>query len=218
MKRIKFTPLQISIHILGLAALGRVLWELYFDTSAINPIQSATQLAGRLALIFLIASLACTPINTLFGYRQVVKVRRPLGLYAFIIAATHFLIFNVVDYGLDWTLLQIEYFERRYIFVGMAAFFVLLALAFTSYKWWMKKLGKNWKRLHRLVYFAAPLVTLHYAWAKKGDIFRLQGDILLPLAVGIIITVLLVLRIPRVRSWASNLRARSGWRLSTRTL
>ena len=213
MKRSKFTPLQIIVHLLGLSMLGWVVWELYFNASAINPIQSATQLAGRLGLIFLVSSLACTPLNTIFGFRQALKVRRALGLYAFAFVAVHFSIFNVVDFGLDWSLLKFEYLEKRYIFIGLAAGLILLALAATSFKWWMKNLGKNWKRLHRLVYLAAPLVILHYAWAKKGDIFRLQGDILAPLAAGLVVAFLLVVRIPRFRAWISNQRARSSRRL-----
>ena len=141
-----------------------------------------------------------------------------MGLYAFALVAVHFSIFNVVDFGLDWSLLKFEYLERRYIFIGLVAGLILLALAVTSFKWWMKNLGKNWKRLHRFVYLAAPLVVLHYAWAKKGDIFRLQGDILAPLAAGLLVAFLLVVRIPRLRTWISNQRARTGRRLSTRAL
>ncbi len=125
--------------------------------------------------------------------------------------ALHFLIFNWVDFGFDWSLLRREYLERRYVFVGLAAGVLLLALAATSFRWWMKRLGKKWKALHRLVYLAAPLVILHYAWAQKGDIFRLQGDILGPLGFGIGVAVLLILRIPPVRGFFSNLRARSNW-------
>ena len=77
----------------------------------------------------------------------------------------------------------------------------------------IKRLGKKWKLLHRLVYLAAPLVILHYAWAQKGDIFRLQGDILGPVGFGIVVAVLLILRIPVVRGFFSNLRARSNFRI-----
>ena len=217
MKSIRsFTPLQILVHISALALLGWVAWELFYNPESINPIQSATQLAGNLALIFLVASLACTPLNTVFGFRGALKVRRTLGLYAFTFVAVHFLIFNWVDFGFDWSLLQREYLERRYVFIGLAAGTLLLALAATSYKWWMKRLGKKWKRLHRLVYLAAPLVILHYAWAQKGDIFRLQGDILGPLGFGILVAVLLILRIPVVRGFFSNLRARSNWKILAR--
>ena len=214
MKSIRsFTPLQILVHVSALALLGWVVWELFFNLESINPIQSATQLAGKLALIFLVGSLACTPLNTVFGFRQALKVRRALGLYAFIFVAFHFLIFNWIDFGFDWSLLKREYLERRYVFIGLAAGTLLLALAATSFKWWMKRLGKKWKLLHRLVYLAAPLVILHYAWAQKGDIFRLQGDILGPLGFGIAVAVLLILRIPPVRGFFSNLRARSKFRL-----
>jgi sulfoxide reductase heme-binding subunit YedZ len=174
----------------------------------INPIQAATQRTGKYALIFLILSLACTPLNTLFGMRQVLAQRRWLGLYAFMFAAIHLTIFIGWDYGFDFSLLSIEFLQKRYVIVGSAAFLILFPLAITSFRWWLKRLGKKWKWLHRLVYLAGGLVIIHYAWAKKGDLFRLQGDIWQPLLFGLLLIFLLVLRIPPVRKFASSLRTR----------
>jgi len=126
----------------------------------------------------------------------------------------HFLIFSVLDYGLDWSLLRGAIFEKPFVLVGLTALTILLTLAVTSFKWWMKRLGKNWKRLHRLVYLAAPLVVVHYSWSVKGDVLRLQGDILQPLAFGLAVALLLIARLPPVRRTATHLRSRLTQRLS----
>jgi methionine sulfoxide reductase heme-binding subunit len=90
----------------------------------------------------------------------------------------------------------------------------LLPLAVTSFRWWMKTLGRNWHNLHRLVYLAAVLDILHYAWAKKGNLFTLSGDILRPFILGVLLAFLLAMRIPPVRRWASGMRQR--WTTSLR--
>jgi sulfoxide reductase heme-binding subunit YedZ len=136
----------------------------------------------------------------------VLSARRTLGLYAFMFAAIHFSIFIWLDYGLDLSLLLVEIVEKRYILVGAGALLILVSLAMTSFKWWMKRLGKNWKRLHRLVYLAGVLVIVHYAWAKKGDLLSLQGDIWQPLFFGLFLALLLIMRIPIVRRTVSNRR------------
>jgi sulfoxide reductase heme-binding subunit YedZ len=132
--------------------------------------------------------------------------------------AFHFIIFVGIDYAFDWSLMKNEFIEKRFVIVGLTAGTILALLAITSFKWWMKKLGKNWKRLHKFVYLAAGLVILHYAWAKKGDLFSLQGDILGPLAFGLVIVFLLVIRIPAVRKFVKSLRGRvKRWQISTST-
>jgi sulfoxide reductase heme-binding subunit YedZ len=220
MKRARFTPLQIIAHI---AAWGLVAW-LVFDfltgNLTINPIQAATQRTGRYAIAFLALSLACTPVNTLFGLRQAISVRRTLGLYAFMFAGMHFLIFSGVDYGFDLGLIGQAIVEKNYILVGLAALTILIVLAITSFRYWMKRLGKNWKRLHRLAYLAGGLVVIHYAWAVKGDLLRLKGDIWMPLFYVLAIGLLLLVRIPPIRSataglhhWMSGALRRSPARL-----
>lgn len=215
MKRFHFTPLQIAVHVGAWIPLLWLLWD-YFNANglmAINPIQELTQRSGRYALYLLVLSLAVTPLNTLFGWRQTIKVRRPLGLYAFLYAAVHFGIFIFLDYGFDWSLIPAAIFEKRYTVVGLAALTILTALAVTSFQWWMRRLGKNWKRLHRLVYLAGGLVIVHSAWAVKGDLLRLTGDIWQPLIFGVVIALLLFVRIPPVRKRASRLRGRLAARL-----
>jgi sulfoxide reductase heme-binding subunit YedZ len=86
---------------------------------------------------------------------------------------------------------------------------MLVPLAFTSFDIWKKRLGKTWKRLHQMIYLIAPLVVLHYAWGKKGDFFRLQGEIIRPLIYAVIVVVLLIMRLPRVRKALASFRDRT---------
>ncbi len=206
--KLKITPIQFVIHSAAFLLSAWVVWDLFFNTLNINPIQTAMQHSGKIALIFLTLSLACTPLNTLFSLRQTLKLRRSLGLFAFMFAAFHFSIFVGIDYAFDWSLLKVEFIEKRFVILGLTAGTILTLLAITSFKWWQKKLGKNWKRLHKFVYLAAGLVIVHYAWAKKGDLFSLQGDILGPLAFGLVLVFLLVIRIPAVRKFVKSLRGR----------
>lgn len=208
MKKLRFTPLQIIIHLYAWSALAHLLFDLAFGRLSPNPIQDLEQRTGRAAITLLVLSLLCTPLNTLFGWKEPLKRRRALGLYAFMYASTHVLIFLDLDYGLAWSLIVQSVFEKPYILVGAASFLLLVPLAVTSFDSWKVRLRKNWKRLHRIVYLIAPLVVLHFAWSKKGNIFQLQGDILRPLVYGLVVLTLLALRIPRVRKTLASLRSR----------
>lgn len=149
----------------------------------------------------MILSLLCTPLNILFGWKVVLPLRRPLGLYAFFYVCLHLLIFSVLDYGLDWGLIQQTIAEKRYVLVGFAAFLLLLPLALTSTKGWMRRLGKRWKQLHRLVYLAAFLAVVHFVWLVKSDIRE-------PLLYGAALAVLLLLRLAPLRRAIVRVRSR----------
>jgi sulfoxide reductase heme-binding subunit YedZ len=144
----------------------------------------------------LILSLACTPAYTISGFKQVLRLRRPLGLYAFMYAGLHFLTFVGLDYGFDLDLIALDVLDQRYVLVGFASGLLLLLLAITSTRGWQKRLDKNWKRLHRLAYLAAILAIVHFMWLVK--------DIREPLRYGIVVALLLVVRIPVVRKALSN--------------
>ena len=191
--------LRILVHAGGILPLLWILWEIVIDQSKFNPIQWVTLTTGRLALIFLLLTLACTPIFILTGYSEVNRRRKALGLYSFMYAAVHFTIYIAWDYGFAWSLIWQEFVQKRYLIAGVGAGVILLLLAATSFKWWMKKLGKNWKRLHRLVYLAGVFVILHYVWIVKGDLLSLQGDIMLPFLAGLLLLVLLALRVKWLR-------------------
>jgi sulfoxide reductase heme-binding subunit YedZ len=204
----RYTPLQIVMHLGALFPLARLLFDLAAGGLSPNPIQDFEQRTGRAAVTLLLLSLACTPLNTLFGWRELLLRRRALGLYAFLYAAIHVLVFIDLDYGLDWKLILEAVVQKRFILAGAIAFLLLLPLAVTSFDYWVKRLRRNWKRLHQVVYIVGPLVILHFAWARKGDIFRLQGDVLQPFIYGLILVLLLVLRIPPVRKAIASFRTR----------
>jgi sulfoxide reductase heme-binding subunit YedZ len=159
-----------------------------------NPIQTATQRTGDIAMILLVLMLAVTPILIFYQTNLLKGMRKRLGLYAFFYTCVHLFIFFVLDYGLDWNQLIQLIMQKLYLIFGLVAFIILLAMAITSFQWWKKKLAKNWKRLHRLVYLAAILNVLHYALAQKGDILSLRGNLILPITYGIITLFLLLLR------------------------
>ncbi len=204
----RYTPLQIAVHIYAWSALVHILFDLVTGNVSANPIQELEQRTGRHAITLLVLSLACTPLNTMFKWPELIKRRRTLGLYAFLYATLHVLIFINLDYGLAWSLIVQTVFEKPYIVVGMIAFLLLVPLAFTSFDVWKMRLKKNWKRLHQLIYLIAPLVVLHYAWSKKGDFFALQGEIVRPLIYGLVVVILLAFRIPQVRRAIAALRDR----------
>ena len=177
-----------------------VMGYLYFSGGlTANPIQDLTQRTGKAALWLLVLSLAATPVNTLFGFKPALKVRRALGLYAFFYALGHFLIFVWWDYGLDIQLILEDVGSKRYVLVGLSTLLILAPLAITSTRGWMKRLGKRWKRLHQLVYLAGILAVVHYTWVVKADLRE-------PLAFGLAVGLLLLARLPGVRKPLSNFR------------
>ena len=203
-----YTPLQIAVHLYAWSALVFIAIDFLTGHVSVNPIQELEQRTGRHAITLLVLSLACTPLNTLFHWPELIKRRRALGLYAFMYAAIHVIIFVDLDYGLAWSLIVQTILEKPYIVVGVISFLLLIPLAITSFDVWKMRLKKNWKRLHQLVYLIAPLVVLHYAWGKKGDFFALRGEIIRPLIYGLIVLFLLTLRIPPIRRSLASLRDR----------
>jgi methionine sulfoxide reductase heme-binding subunit len=213
-----YTPLQIAMHIYAWSALIHIAFDFLTGNISPNPIQELEQRTGRHAITLLVLSLACTPLNSLLGWRELIKRRRALGLYAFMYASIHVLIFVDLDYGLAWSLIVQTIFEKPYIIVGVISFLLLIPLAFTSFDIWKMRLKKNWKRLHQIIYLIAPLVVLHFAWSKKGDFFSLRGEIIRPLIYGLVVVILLIFRIPQVRRVIASLRDRILVQLSRRRI
>ena len=181
------------VHPLALAPLAVGVWDLTAGRLSVNPIQDITHRSGYSALVLLVLSLFCTPLSGLFGQKWALKLRRPLGLYAFLYAAIHMLIFVGLDYGFDAALIWRELAEKRYVLAGAAALLLLTPLAITSTKGWQRRLGKRWKRLHRLVYLAAPLAVVHFVWLVKSDVRE-------PLLFGAAVALALALRLTAVRT------------------
>jgi sulfoxide reductase heme-binding subunit YedZ len=195
--------LPVLTHIAALVPLAILLWDWAWGRLSFNPIREITLRTGRYALTLLVLSLACTPAYLLSRFSPLLRLRRALGLYAFLYAGLHLLTFVGLDFGFDLGLVADEIAQRRFIQAGLLSFLILLPLAVTSMQWWVRRLGKNWKRLHRLVYVAAPLALLHLAWVVKGDYRR-------PLIYGAILALLLITRIPAVRKALIGLRDRLG--------
>jgi sulfoxide reductase heme-binding subunit YedZ len=208
-KRLPFTPLQIAMHVYAWSELVLIIYGVLTHHLTANPIQAMEIRTGRHAIALLVLSLACTPLTTLLGWRELLKRRRALGLYAIMYASLHVMIFVDLDNGLAWSLLTQTVIQKSYILYGMATFLMLIPLAMTSFDVWKVRLGKNWKRLHWVVYFAAPMAALHYAMDVKGDVFHLSGNIGAPINYGMVIALLLILRLPFIRRFFASFRTRT---------
>jgi sulfoxide reductase heme-binding subunit YedZ len=196
--------LRVLVHVGSLVPLGWLVWQYSQGLFIIDPVREITTFTGRGALILLMSALACTPVSTLTGFQSVLRVRRALGMYAFVYASAHLATFVGLDYGFDLSLLPEAIFAQPYVIVGFAAGVILLVLAITSTRGWQRRLKRNWKRLHRLVYVAGGLAVLHFLWLSKDD--------RLPWRYGVILLLLLALRLPPVRRVISQLRHRLvGW-------
>jgi sulfoxide reductase heme-binding subunit YedZ len=185
--------LKAAVWVLG---MGPALWMgvgFFADRLGANPIEAVLHLAGRWALIFLLLTLAVTPIRRLTGWNRVIKVRRLLGLFSFFYVALHFLIWLGLDQGFAWGFLVEDVTKRPFITAGFLSFLLLIPLAVTSTKGWMRRLGKRWQRLHRLAYVAAGLGVVHFYWKVKADTFW-------PLVAVGVLGVLMLFRIRWIRS------------------
>lgn len=208
----RFTLLQIIVHIAGWAPLALILYNFFTDNLTANPIQALEQQTGIHALTFLLYSLSCTPLAAILGWKELLLRRKALGNYGFLYATLHVAIFIGLDYGFNLNAILADVWNKWYIILGLSAFLMLFPLAITSFNYWMKRLGKNWKRLHRLVYVISPLVALHFLLSVKGDLFRLQGNLLQPLLYGGLAIFLLLLRLAPVKNALIGLRQRLGRR------
>jgi sulfoxide reductase heme-binding subunit YedZ len=207
--------LQVLIHILGWLPLVILLFNFFTNRLTINPIQELEQRLGRTAVYFLVATLAVTPTYAITGWRGILKQRRALGLYTFLYASLHVMAFIGLDYGFHLLQVYDLVIQKLYLLIGTLAMLLLIPLAATSFDYFFRKMGRNWKRLHWLIYPASLFVILHYALAQKGDIFFLRGNILKPFLWGIFVVILLLLRLPPVRKWFIAIRRRLGNFIST---
>lgn len=200
--------LRIGIHVIGLLPIVEIIAKFFMHQLTVNPIQFIEQFFGRAALNLLVVTLAITPIVTISGWKKLSRHRRALGLYTFFHFALHFITFFAVDYGFNFRQIYLLTTQKPFIIFGVLAGTMLTALAVTSFKYWMKRLGKNWSRLHKLVYLIGGVAVLHYALAVKGSLSTLSGNIARPLAMGLLVSILLVLRIKPVKTGIIALRKR----------
>lgn len=171
-----------SIPVLMLA------WRAWNRQLGANPVAEAINSVGLLALVTLLASLACTPLNTFFKWAWPARIRRMLGVTAFLYALLHVVLYVAVDQQFDWPVLWKDVTDRKFILVGFLAFVLMTPLALTSTDAMVRRLGfAKWKRLHRLAYVCGVLAVMHFVWRVKSDLSE-------PVAYGIVLAVLLAMR------------------------
>lgn len=170
-----------------------------------DPVAKLLHTCGKTALNLLLITLLVTPVRQLLGLTHLVRLRRMLGLFAFFYAALHFTIYIVLDRGMDWHSIIKDITKRPYITIGFTALVILVPLAITSTNRMMRRLGRRWQKLHRLIYVAAILGVWHYYWQVKRDVR-------LPLLYAFMLALLLGYRL--VREWQTRRRvtpkARTG--------
>ncbi len=167
-----------------------------------NPIEEITHTTGESTLRMLLLTLAVTPLRRSFGWSSLAPLRRTFGLLAFFYGTLHMLTYVALDQFFDWEALVEDVLERRYITAGALGFSCLLPLALTSTRGWMKRLGRRWRKLHRLAYVAAIAGIVHYIWLVKADLVP-------PLAYAAVLAALLGYRL-RVRTSPGDLVRKAG--------
>ncbi len=158
--------------IVCLLPLFWLLFDIAYGQLGGNPIQAIHMRLGDWALRFLWITLAITPIQTMTKWRGMADYRQMFGLYAFFYASLHVLGYLFVDHGGVWKLIAIDILESAYIWFGVVAYIIVLLLAITSPNTAKKRMGKNWKKLHRLIYYAAAASIVHYFWQLKGNLLQ----------------------------------------------
>lgn len=168
------------IFLLALIPFAYVVWRVLSNDLGPDPAQELAIETGEWSVRFLLLALAMTPAREITGVMGFVRNRRMIGLFAFFYASVHFLVWLSFLWGFRWGTIGAEIIERPYITVGFLAYVILLALAVTSPKAMVRKLGRNWKRLHRLVYGAGVLAIIHLLWIQRTDLIEpvIYGGIL----------------------------------------
>lgn len=173
----------------ALVPLAAIAWRGWRGDLGANPIAQALNQVGLVALVFLVAALACTPAKRVFDWTWPMRIRRELGLLGFFYAALHVATYVGLDQGFDWSAIWADVSKRKFIFVGALAFALLIPLAATSTAGSIRRLGHaRWTRLHRLAYVAPVLVALHFYWRVKSDVSE-------PLMYAAVLATLLVARL-----------------------
>lgn len=181
------TYIKIALFLVCLLPLARAAY-IVLGGMAVNPIEFITRSTGTWTLVMLLAGLAITPLRRLSGANWLIKLRRMLGLFAFFYACLHFTTYIWLDQFFDLAAVLRDIAKRPFITIGFAAFVLLIPLAATSTDAMLRRLKRNWGRLHRLVYPIAALGVLHYLWLVKRDLTQ-------PLLYAAVLAVLFGLRL-----------------------
>ncbi|MFN3716056.1 MAG: sulfite oxidase heme-binding subunit YedZ [Thiobacillus sp.] len=182
---------KLGLFVLCLFPLARLVALAASGGLGANPIEFITRSTGTWTLVGLLLTLAVTPLRRLTGWTSLARHRRMLGLFAFFYASLHFVTYIWLDQFFDLASVARDIVKRPFITLGFAAFVLLIPLALTSTQAMMRRLGRRWQQLHRLVYGIAVLGVLHYLWLVKLDLSQ-------PLIYGAVLALLLGTRLPWV--------------------
>ena len=186
----QFRIIKAALFLLALLPLARLVWLGFQDRLGANPIEFITRSTGDWTLYFLCITLAVTPLRRLSGWNWLVRLRRMLGLFVFFYACLHFTTFIWFDHFFDLQAMWKDIVKRPFITVGFSAFVLLIPLAVTSTHAMVRRLGRHWQRLHRLIYVVAVLGILHFWWMRAG-----KHNFAQPILMGSIVALLLGFRL-----------------------
>jgi len=192
---------NILVHSIAAVPLLLTAYEYFTGTLPIVLDRHLVIRFGAVGLAFLIAAFSITPLSILSGKTTLKPIRRPLGVYGFCYIALHLLAYAWLSNGFDWALILRDLGERRAMSIGLLAFALLIPLALTSTNGRQKRLGRRWKVLHRLVYFAVPLSILHYFWLERD----IKDWVI---AYMVLVVILFAMRLPYIRRAIANMRER----------
>jgi len=189
----------IWVHVIASVPVALTAYEYFTNTLPIVLDRHLVIRFGAVGLMFLVASFSITPISILTGSTNLKPIRRPLGVYGFCYIVLHLLAYVWLSNYFDWDLILRDLGERRAMSAGLLAFALLIPLALTSTNGWQRRLGRRWKVLHRLVYFAVPVSILHYFWLERD----IKDWVFVYAAL---VILLFIIRIPAVRRIVARTR------------
>jgi len=186
MSRLRIT--KVLIFLAALVPLERLAWKAFHDGLGANPVEVITHSTGDWTLILILTTLSITPLRKLTKQYWLIGVRRMIGLFAFFYGCLHFTTYIWLDKSFDVHEMIKDVYKRPFITAGFTAFVLMIPLALTSTKGWIRRLGKNWQRLHRLIYVTGIAAVIHYIWLVKADLRK-------PLQYAFVLGVLLLYRL-----------------------
>lgn len=184
------TVVKVTLFVVCLLPLAIIVWDGFNDALSADPIEEILHRTGIWALRFLLITLAMTPLKVLTGRFEFIRIRRMLGLFTFFYATLHLTTYLWLDIQFNWPQFVEDVVKRPYITVGMAAWLLMLPMAITSNQRMVRRLGKNWKRLHRAIYAVILLSCLHFLWLVKSDL----NEPLIYAAIGLSLLLFRVIR------------------------
>jgi sulfoxide reductase heme-binding subunit YedZ len=190
---LKSTAAKPLVFMLCLVPVFSLVWNAFYGDLGANPVETITHQTGDWALRFLLITLAISPLRQWFGLVALMRFRRMLGLTVFFYVSCHFMIWLVADHSFNFSDMFEDIIDRPYITLGFSALLLLIPLAVTSNQAMVRRLGKGWKKLHKLTYLIAILAILHFIWQVKADY--------LEAGIYAVITIGLLLQRIKIKKW-----------------